>query len=53
MMTELKNVKIGRQDPKLFEIPEGFTKFDMGGMMGGMGQRRHGSRSAMRRSDTE
>ena len=36
MMTELKNVQIGRQDPKLFEIPEGFMKFDMGGMMGGM-----------------
>ena len=36
MMTELKNVKIGRQDPKLFEVPEGFTKFDMAGMMGGM-----------------
>ena len=38
MMTELKNVTIGRQDPKLFEIPEGFTKFDMAGMMGGMGR---------------
>jgi uncharacterized protein DUF4412 len=39
MMTELKNVMIGRQDPKLFEIPEGFTKFDMAGMMsGGMGR---------------
>jgi hypothetical protein len=36
MLTELKNVKVGRQDPKLFEIPDGFTKFDMGGMMGGM-----------------
>jgi hypothetical protein len=36
MFTELKNVKIGRQDPKLFEVPEGFTKFDMAGMMGGM-----------------
>jgi hypothetical protein len=36
MTTELKNVKIGQQDPKLFEIPEGFTKFDMAGMMGGM-----------------
>lgn len=36
MATELKNVKIGKQDPKLFEIPEGFTKFDMSGMMGGM-----------------
>lgn len=37
MATELKNVKIGKQDPKLFEVPEGFTKFDMAGMMGGMG----------------
>jgi hypothetical protein len=36
MMTELKNVKIGKQDPQLFEIPQGFTKFDMSGMMGGM-----------------
>jgi hypothetical protein len=36
MLTELKNVTIGRQDPKLFEIPEGFQKFDMAGMMGGM-----------------
>lgn len=36
MLTELTNVQIGRQDPKLFEIPEGFTKLDMGGMMGGM-----------------
>jgi hypothetical protein len=35
MMTELKNVKIGSQDPKLFEVPEGFTKFDMAGMMSG------------------
>jgi len=54
MMTELKNVKIGKQDPKLFEVPEGFTKFDMAGMMGGMMGRegmgqpptdRHGSRN--------
>ena len=36
LMTELKNVKVGKQDPKLFEVPEGFTKFDMAGMMGGM-----------------
>lgn len=36
MATELKNLKIGKQDPKLFEIPEGFTKFDMAGIMGGM-----------------
>ena len=41
MLTELSNVKIAAQDPKLFEIPEGFTKLDMGGMggmMGGMGR---------------
>ncbi|SLM46517.1 conserved exported protein of unknown function [Nitrospira japonica] len=42
MLTELSNLKIGAQDPGLFEIPEGFTKFDMSGMMGmgrqGMGQ---------------
>jgi hypothetical protein len=37
MLTELTNLKIGKQDPKLFEIPDGFTKFDMGGMMGMMG----------------
>ena len=36
MTTELKNLKVGKQDPKLFEVPEGFTKFDMAGMMGGM-----------------
>lgn len=35
MLTELSNLQVGRQDPKLFEIPDGFTKFDMGGMMGG------------------
>ncbi len=35
MLTELSNLKVGRQDPKLFEIPEGFTKFDMGAMMSG------------------
>ena len=42
MMTELTNVTIGRQDPKLFEIPDGFTKFDMGGMMGAAGMGRAG-----------
>jgi hypothetical protein len=46
MLTELNNLKIGKQDPKLFEIPDGFTKFDMGGMMGmtggGMGHPRMG-----------
>lgn len=39
MLTELNNLKIGKQDPKLFEIPDGFTKLDMGGMMGGPGMR--------------
>lgn len=34
---ELTNLKIGKQDPKLFEIPPGYTKNDMGAMMGGMG----------------
>ena len=36
MLIELSNLKIGKQDPTLFEIPEGFTKLDMAGMMGGM-----------------
>ena len=36
MLTELSNLQVGTQDPKLFEIPDGFNKFDMGGMMGGM-----------------
>jgi hypothetical protein len=36
MLTELTNLKVGNQDPKLFEIPDGYTKFDMAGMMGGM-----------------
>src|SRR3989338_5181323 len=33
--SELTNLKIGKQDPKLFEIPPGYTKNDMGAMMGG------------------
>jgi hypothetical protein len=37
MTQELTNLKIGKQDPKLFEIPPGYTKNDMGAMMGGMG----------------
>jgi hypothetical protein len=49
MLTELSNVKIGTQDPKLFEIPDGFTKLDMGGMMGGMG--RQGMGQPMGRPD--
>jgi hypothetical protein len=47
MMTELKNVKIGKQDPKLFEVPEGFTKFDMAGMMGGAMNRERMGRPGM------
>ena len=30
--TELTNIKIGKQDPALFEIPPGFAKMDMPGM---------------------
>jgi hypothetical protein len=52
MMTELKNVKIGKQDPKLFEVPEGFTKFDMAGMMGGAMGREGMDPSTMRRPGT-
>ena len=37
MTTELHNLKIGPQDPQLFEIPADYTKFDMAGMMGGKG----------------
>jgi hypothetical protein len=38
--TELTNLKIGKQDPALFEIPSGYTKMSMGmpslgAMMGG------------------
>ncbi|HKP01099.1 MAG TPA: DUF4412 domain-containing protein [Nitrospiraceae bacterium] len=45
MLTELTNVQVGRQNPQLFEIPEGFTKFDMGGMMSGaMGREGMGQR---------
>jgi hypothetical protein len=32
--SELTNLKIEKQDPKLFEIPPGYTKNDMGAMMG-------------------
>lgn len=38
MTQELTNLKVGKQDPKLFEIPPGYTKNDMGAMMGGMGK---------------
>ena len=30
--TELKNIKIGNQDPSLFEIPAGYNRMDMGGI---------------------
>lgn len=36
MTKELTNLKIERQDPALFEIPAGYTKNDMGAMMGQM-----------------
>lgn len=39
MMQELTNLKIEKQDPKLFEIPPGYTKNDVGAMMGGAGGR--------------
>jgi outer membrane lipoprotein-sorting protein len=42
--TELKNLEIGKQDPALFEIPEGYTSMSMGGLGGMMGvpaQRQH------------
>jgi hypothetical protein len=51
MLTELSNLRIGRQDPKLFEIPEGFTKLDMGGMMGAPGMGRPGMGQPMGRPD--
>jgi hypothetical protein len=35
---ELRNIEEGSQPASLFEIPAGYTKFDMGGM-GGMPQR--------------
>jgi outer membrane lipoprotein-sorting protein len=35
--TEIRNLKIGKQDPSLFEVPAGYTKMSMGGMMKGLG----------------
>ncbi|MFQ5641010.1 MAG: DUF4412 domain-containing protein [bacterium] len=35
MNIELTNLKIGKQDPSLFEIPPGYRKMGFGGMMGG------------------
>lgn len=36
MASELTNVKLEKQNPALFEIPAGYTKNDMGAMMGRM-----------------
>ena len=38
---DLTNLKVGKQDPALFEIPAGYTRMDMGGMMGGAMGRPH------------
>ena len=38
MSQELTNLKVGKQDPKLFEIPPGYEKNDMGAMRGGGGR---------------
>ncbi|NGZ95437.1 MAG: hypothetical protein CV089_04765 [Nitrospira sp. WS110] len=35
MTSELTNLKLEKQDPALFEIPVGYTKNDMGALMGG------------------
>jgi hypothetical protein len=32
MKMELDNLKIGKQDASLFEVPSGYSKMDMGGM---------------------
>jgi hypothetical protein len=37
MTSELTNIKLEKQDPALFEIPAGYTKNDMGVVMGGVG----------------
>lgn len=37
---ELTNLKVGKQDPKLFEVPADFAKTDMGAMMGHGGKGR-------------
>lgn len=31
--TELTNLKVGKQDPKLFEVPAGYEKMDIPGML--------------------
>lgn len=35
VVNEMRNIVEGPQDPKLFVVPAGYQKFDMGGMMGG------------------
>jgi hypothetical protein len=39
MKMELTNIKVGKQDPALFEVPAGYTKLDMGNMGAMMGNR--------------
>jgi hypothetical protein len=34
---ELKNLKIAKQDPKLFEVPDGYQKMSMGGLFQNIG----------------
>jgi hypothetical protein len=48
VVSELTNLKIEKQDPALFEIPAGYTKNDMGAMMG-MGQMMMGGEQASER----
>lgn len=43
---ELKNLKIARQDPALFEIPEGYEEMSMMNMMMNGGEREQGEDSA-------
>lgn len=35
--TTLKNLKVGKQDPALFEVPAGYQKISMENLFGGMG----------------
>lgn len=39
MKMELTNLKVGKQDASLFEVPSGYSKLDMGNMGGMMGNR--------------
>lgn len=41
MKMDLTNLKVGHQDPALFEIPADYTRMDMGAMMGGAMMGRH------------